>query len=61
MEVPRVTQNTKIWYALDDHKKGHNKVDYWTRKKKQSDTNVTELAGGNEEPYEVLSVIEIVR
>ena len=36
------------------HKKGHIRADCWTRKKKQSDANVTELVGGDEKKYDVL-------
>ena len=38
------------------HKKGDNRADCWTQKKKKSDTNVTELAEGDEEKYDILSV-----
>ena len=38
------------------HKKGPIRVDYWFRKKKQSDANVTELIGEDEEQCDILSV-----
>ena len=40
------------------HKKGHIRVNCWTRKKKQSDANVLELAEGDKDKYDVLSVID---
>ena len=38
------------------HKKGHIRVDCWLRKKKQSDANITELIGEDEDKCDVLSV-----
>ena len=40
------------------HEKGHIRADYWTRKKKQQDTNVAELAEGDEEKCDVLFVTD---
>jgi len=39
------------------HKKGHIRADCWTRKNKQAYANITELAIGDEEKYDVLSNI----
>jgi len=40
------------------HKKGPIRVDYWLRKKKQSDANVTELIGEDKEQCNILSVTD---
>ena len=40
------------------HKKGHIRADYWTRKNKQQDANVTELTEGDEKKCNILSVID---
>ena len=40
------------------HKKGHIRADCWTRKKNQLDTSVTELAEGDEEMCDILSVTD---
>ena len=56
MKVPRVTQNTRIWCATGVTRRGHIRVDCCTRKKKQLNANVTELAEGDENKCDVLSV-----
>ena len=40
------------------HKKGHIGADCWTRKKKQPDTSVAELAEEDDEKYDILYVID---
>ena len=40
------------------HKKGHIRADYWLRKKKQPDSNVTKLIGEDEEQCDILSVTD---
>jgi len=40
------------------HKKGHIRSECWLQKKKQPDTNITELVEGDEKQCVVLSVID---
>ena len=40
------------------HNKGHIRSEYWLKKKKQPDANVTELVEGDEEQCDVLSVTD---
>ena len=40
------------------HNKGHIRADYWTCKKKQPSTNVTKMAGGDEEKYDILFITD---
>jgi len=60
MEVPRVTQNTRIKNLTCNycHKKGHIRSEYWLRKKKQPDANITELVERDEEQCNILSVTD---
>ena len=48
-------KNLKCNYC---HKKGHIRSECWLRKKKQPDTNVTELVEGDEEQCDALSVTD---
>jgi len=40
------------------HKRGHIRADYWLRKNKQLDANVTELIGEDEDKCDILFVID---
>ena len=51
---PKHKNLTCNWY----HKKGHIRADCWTRKNKQPDANVAELAKRDEDKCDVLSVID---
>jgi len=57
IEVSRVTQNTRIWYATGVTRMRHIRADCWTRKKKQ-EANTTELAEKDENKCDVLFITD---